>query len=128
MKKHSLFSIVVSSLFSSLVFTAPDTPVTIVVTAAPPHFPSAGQAFKKIYSNDLSVADAQTQPWFESYEVLYKQLVPLKNPNSAILKPKEITALLTNLQKKTTTPDAAHVQFQTAQTALKLYADSVFSA
>ena len=132
LKKHLLLFAVITSLFSSTsfaAFTDPQSdPLTASINAAPPSFPTAGRAFKKIYSGDLSATDAQTQPWFESYETLYTKLSPLNNPDPAILTPTQCADLLTNLQQKTVTSDAADTQFQAAQTALKLYADTVFSS
>lgn len=115
MKKHLLFFIVMSSLFSSTLFAgvvAPQSDVSsVAVNSAPPSFPTAGQAFKKIYSGDLSITDAQTQPWFESYDNLYKKMY--QNVSDA-----NITTLLNSLQQNTITLDAAQTQFQAAQTAL----------
>ena len=125
LKKHLLLFTVVSSLFSSISFaalTAPQVlPATPSINTAPPSFPTAAQAFKKIYSGDLSLSDAQTQPWFESYDRLYRQT----NNNAS---DPNITALLTNLQQQVITSDAADTQFQAAQATLKASADSVFSS
>ena len=126
MKKHLLIFTIILSLFSSVSFAAltipQSAPITgSVINAAPPSFPTAGQAFKKIYSGDLSITDAQTQPWFESYDQLYKQT----NNN---VSDSNITALLTSLQQQTITSDVANTQFQAAQETLKASADSVFSS
>lgn len=121
MKKHLLLFTVISSLFSSPSFAALTAPLTASINTAPPSFPTAGQAFKKIYSGDLSINDAQTQPWFESYDRLYKQT----NNN---VSDSNITALLTSLQQQTITSDVADTQFQAAQATLKTNADSVFSS
>ncbi len=125
LKKHLLIFAAVSSLFSSVAFAAvsapqSDAPLVLSVNAAPPSFPTAAQAFKKIYSGDLSLSDAQTQPWFESYDQLYKKINNTSDQT--------IATLLTNLQQQTITADAADKQFQAAQTALKVSADSVFSS
>lgn len=126
MKKRLLILTIVSSLFSSVscaqLAVSQSAPLTAPVNVAPPSFPTAGQAFKKIYSGDLSVADAQTQPWYESYDRLYKQ------NNGTQASDSSITALLTSLQQQTITSDAAFTQFQTAQTSLKASADQVFSS
>jgi hypothetical protein len=115
------FSIVVS-LFSSGLFSMVSVALPPVsLNAAPPSFPTAAQAFKKIYSGSLSSEDAQTQPWYESYDSLYKSM---NNNNSD----PAIITLLANLQQQTITPDAAAIQFNTAQTTLKTNADNVFSS
>lgn len=94
---------------------------SLSLNAAPPSFPTAGQAFKKIYSGNLSPQNAQTQPWYEGYDKLYKTM----NNNQS---DPAIITLLTNLQQQTTTPEAALTQFQTAQKTLKANADNVFSS
>jgi hypothetical protein len=124
MKKTLL--IVVSSFFSSILFAevaiSQSPSLTPSINAAPPSFPTAGQAFKKIYSGNLSVKDAQTQPWYESYDKLYKQNNETQSSDPAI------TDLLANLQAGTIPVDAAIEQFQKAQIALKTTADSVLSS
>jgi hypothetical protein len=132
MKKHLLLFAVISSLFSSTSFAvialSENAPTTVTLTMAPPSFPTAGQAFKKIYTGTLTPSDAQTQPWFESYKALCTSLNPINTAYSVILTPLQLATVLTNLQQKTITPEAATEQFQAAQTALKATADSVFSS
>ncbi len=125
--KHTTQSTLRKCLFFFVAVLSPFTLSAQLVTpspainAAPPFFPTAGQSFKKIYSGDLSITDAQKQPWYESYDSLYKKV----NNN---VSDKNITILLTKLQQNTITPDVATTQFQTAQAALKARADSVLSS
>ncbi len=122
-KKSVIFVTVFLSFFLIFQKTAPlSTPVVAY------NFPIAQQAFKKLYSADLSVSDAKTQPWFESYETLYIKLNLLENSDPAILTPTQLTDLLNQLVQKELSVDTVIAQFQAAQIALKRTADSVFSS
>jgi hypothetical protein len=95
--------------------------ITASLNFAPPSFSTAEQTFKKIYSGTLSISDAQTQPWFESYDQLYKKI----NGN---ISDSDITEMLSNLQQQLITPDEANTQFQKAQATLKENTDSLLNS
>jgi|GEM_PF-5053253 len=114
-KKFLTFNIIL------FLFSVPSLKPSISLNSVPPTFPTAEQAFKKIYSGTLSTDDAQTQPWFESYDQLYKKI----NNNSS---DSEITQLLSDLQQQIIIPDDANDQFQNAQATLKVNADSVLNS
>lgn len=92
MKKH----LSLLFLFSSL------------LQAAPANFPCATQVLTKVYDGTLSTSIAQEQPAIESYDVLYKAI---NNDNSDA----NLKTLLSDVQQKKTTPQAANALFSTYQ-------------
>ena len=82
------------------------------VNTAPASFPICTQAFRKIYEGTLSVASAKQQSWFTSYDGLYQKYNRVKTSDPKVL------SLLSQLDKKTITPEAATTSFTSFQQSL----------